>query len=77
MEAVKVGGRGEQLGLVLCEILVCLLVGQQVDRVLQDILDSKPGEVPARLGLDILAAELGLGFGEGVALGVESENFLD
>lgn len=75
--AVKVGGRGAQLGLVLCEILICLLVGYQIDRVLQNIFDGEAGEVPACLGLDILAAKLGLGFGEGVGLGVEREDFLD
>ena len=74
---VEIGLRGEQFCLIVHKILIGVLVCNQVDRVLQNRLDGKPGERTPGFCFDALPQQFGLGHGQGIVLLVEVENFVD
>ena len=66
--AVKIGLRGEQFCLIVHKILIGVLVCNQVDRILQNRLDGKPGERTPGFCFDALPQQFGLGHGQGIVL---------
>ena len=67
----------EQLGLLVGEIPVCLVVGHHIHGILQYRPDGKAGEVLAVLGDDAALHQLGLGESEGVRFKEQAVNGLD
>ena len=74
---VEIGLRGEQFCFIVHKILIGVLVCNQVDRILQNRLDGKPGERTPGFCFDALPQQLGLGHGQGIVLLVEVEDFVD
>ena len=75
--AVKIGFFREQVNAVFCKISVCRLVGDHIDRVGQNALDGKTGEVLAPFGGVPLFQEEGIYFGEGAGFQKLFKNQLD
>ena len=71
MYPVEIFQTGKQLRLPVREILPGILVGDEVDRILQNGLDGKAGEVAPGFGQDAAAQQFCLGVGEGVGLKIE------
>ena len=69
--AVKIGPRSEQLCLIVHKVRIGIRVCNQVDRILQNRLDGKPGERTPGFCFDALPQQLSLGHGQGIVLLVE------
>ena len=59
------------------QIRISVLVCNEVDGILQNRLDGKPGERTPVFCFDALPQQFGLSHGQGIVLLVEVENFVD